>query len=164
MPTKPSSGQTQKAKPSADLGLDASCLQNVLGYQLAQAAIPTGKIFARRIGKPLGLRPVEFTILQLLAHNPNVTQKQLAHTLAIAAPGMTVLLDRLASRGLVERKRNDEDRRSQVVHLTEEGQSLAHRSHEISLTMEQELLRNLSPAEQAMLFELLSKVAEQRRS
>ena len=79
-----------KAKPTgASAGLDQSCLQHVLGYQLAQAEIPTTKIFARSIGKPLELRPVEFTILLLLAHNRDVTQKQLAQTLAVAAPGMT---------------------------------------------------------------------------
>lgn len=154
-----------KAKPTgASAGLDQSCLQHVLGYQLAQAEIPTTKIFARSIGKPLELRPVEFTILLLLAHNRDVTQKQLAQTLAVAAPGMTVLLDRLAARGLVARERNAGDRRSQFVRLTEEGEALARRAHEVSLSMEQELLRHLSAAEQAMLFELLAKVARHRRA
>ncbi|MEJ2676410.1 MAG: hypothetical protein P8011_14705 [Acidihalobacter sp.] len=65
---KTSAAARAKARPSAAFaGLDQSCLQHVLGYQLAQAEIPTSKIFARSIGKPLGLRPVEFTILLLLA-------------------------------------------------------------------------------------------------
>jgi DNA-binding MarR family transcriptional regulator len=162
---KTSAAARAKARPSAAFaGLDQSCLQHVLGYQLAQAEIPTGKIFARSIGKPLGLRPVEFTILLLLAHNRDVTQKQLAQALAVTAPGMTVLLDRLAARGLVARERNAGDRRSQFVRLTEDGETLAQRAHEVSLSMEQELLRHLSAAEQAMLFELLFKVAKHRRA
>lgn len=164
MPSDNFPERTIKREPSVAFDLDESCLQHVLGYQLARAAIQTGKIFARRIGKPLELRPVEFTILQLLAHNLNVTQKQLAYTLSIAAPRMTVLLDRLAARGLVERKRNAEDRRSQILHLTGEGEALAQRSHHISQTMEDEFMRNLSPAEQAMLFELLTKVGTPSRA
>lgn len=156
--------RTVARSPGISAGLDQSCLQHVLGYQLAQAEIPTGKIFARSIGKPLGLRPVEFTILLLLAHNRDVTQKQLAQALAVAASGMTVLLDRLAARGLVARERNAGDRRSQFVRLTGEGETLAQRAYEISLGMEQELLRHLSAAEKAMLFELLFKVAKHRRA
>jgi DNA-binding MarR family transcriptional regulator len=165
MSEKVSAAESAKTRSSgASGGLDQSCLQHVLGYQLAQAEIPTGNIFSRSIGKPLELRPVEFTILALLAHNRDVTQKQLAQALAVAAPGMTVLLDRLAARGLVARERNAGDRRSQFVRLTEEGETLAKRAYEVSLSMEQDLLRHLSTAEQAMLFELLFKVAKHRRA
>jgi DNA-binding MarR family transcriptional regulator len=50
------------------------------------------------------------------------------------------------------------------VRLTGEGETLAQRAYEISLDMEQELLRHLSAAEKAMLFELLFKVAKHRRA
>ncbi|MCS7100202.1 MAG: hypothetical protein NZL99_00750, partial [Burkholderiaceae bacterium] len=48
--------------------LDEGAMQRLLGYNLAQAAIPTSRIFRLRIG-PLGLTQVEFTVLILLLTN-----------------------------------------------------------------------------------------------
>lgn len=150
------------ATTAASQALDQSCLQHVLGYQLARADVPTKKVFFKHLGQPLGLRPVEFTILMLIAHNDQVTQKQLSQTLAVSAPNITALLDRLAERGLVTRVRSETDRRLQHIHLTDEGRRLAHRAHAVSLTMEHDLMRHLSDAEQAILMELLQKVARVR--
>lgn len=144
-------------------GLDQSSLAHVLGYHLAQADVPVKKIFFKHIGQPLQLRPVEFTILMLIANNENVTQKQLSQALAVSAPNITILLDRLAERELVTRVRSETDRRSQHVLLTRKGAALARKAHEVSLTMEQEALKHLSDAERAMLIELLQKVARHRR-
>lgn len=149
---------TRKAS-SASAGLDQSALSHVLGYQLARASIHTRAAFQGAIGEPLQLRPVEFTILQLLRHNLRATQKQLARALAITAPGMTVLLDRMEARELLRRERNLRDKRSVFVSLTTEGERLATASHQASLDMETELLRALSPAERMMLFELLERIA-----
>lgn len=150
-----------RSKPPSH-GLDQACLQHVLGYQLAQADVPSKKIFFHHVGQPLGLRPVEFTILLLLAHNRQVTQKQLAQALAMSAPNITAVLDRLAERGLLTRVRSETDRRSQHIHLTDTGHELARRAYEVSLSMEQDLMHQLSEAEWAILIELLQKVARYR--
>jgi len=84
--------------PDAKQGLDQSCLQHLLGYQLAQANIPIRKVFLKNIGEPLQLGTVEFTVLSLVAHNCGVTQKQLSQALAVSAPNITTLLDRLEQR------------------------------------------------------------------
>jgi DNA-binding MarR family transcriptional regulator len=144
-------------------GIDQACLAHLLGYQLSLADIPAKRVFFRAIGEPLALRPVEFTILILAAFNPGATQKQLAQALALSAPNMTILLDRLAERGLLERVRSATDRRVQNIHLTPAGRKLARRAHETSLTMEQELLRHLSDGERVLLLELLHKVSRHRR-
>ena len=144
---------------AAASGLDQAVLGHVLGYQLARASIHTRAAFQRAIGEPLRLRPVEFTILQLLRHNRRSTQKQLARALAITAPGMTVLLDRLESRGLIRRERNEHDKRSVFVRLDEPGEDLAEASLRASRDMETEVLHGLSAGERLMLFELLDRVA-----
>jgi DNA-binding MarR family transcriptional regulator len=151
------------AKTDTPHGVDQACLAHLLGYQIAQADIPAKRVFVRHIGEPMGLRPVEFTILVLVAFNPGATAKHLAQALALAAPNITILLDRLAERGLLERVRSQADRRAQHIHLTAAGASLARRAHAVSMTMEEEVLRHLSEAERAMLLELLQKVARQRR-
>jgi DNA-binding MarR family transcriptional regulator len=151
-------------KPEPTHGVDQSCLAHILGYQIAQADIPTKRAFIKHIGEPLGLRPVEFTILVLVAFNPGVTGKRLAQALAVTAPNITILLDRLSEKGLVERVRSETDRRAQNIHLTATGEKLAKRAHAVSKTMEQEVLRQLSEGERVMLLELLQKVARSRRT
>ena len=79
--------------------------------------------------------------------------------LALSAPNLTMLLDRLQERGLLWRERSQVDRRSQNVVLTEEGERIARVSAEAASTMELALFDRLSRAEHAMLIELLRKVA-----
>ena len=143
-------------------GVDHQGLTHLLGYMLTLADIPARHAFARHVGQPLVLRPVEFSILVLVAFNPGATQTQIAQALSIAAPNLTTLLDRLAQRGLLERVRSASDRRAQTIHLTPRGRRLAERAHAVSLTMEQDLLAPLSSAERRTLLELLGRVAGSR--
>lgn len=143
--------------------VDQSSLQHLLGYHMAKADIPAKAAFYKYVGEPLKLRHVEFTILMLVKSNPAVTQKQLSQTLAVSAPNITILLDRLVDRGWIERVRSEFDRRVQHIHLTAEGARFAEQSHRASLTCEKEMLKNLTPGEQLMLLELLDKVARHRK-
>jgi DNA-binding MarR family transcriptional regulator len=143
--------------------VDQDGLAHLLGYQIVQADIALKKVFFQHIGEPMGLRPVEFTILVLLMFNPGMTGKQLAQTLAVTAPHVTILLDQMSEKGWLERVRSVRDRRAQNIHLTPAGEKLARRAHQVSKTMENDALRHLSVGERAMLPELLQKVARHRR-
>lgn len=139
-------------------GLDQSRLTHLVGYAASRASIELKKSFARHLG-PLGLKAVEFSILVLVASNTEVNQKQLGQALDVSAPNMAITLDRMVERGWVERTRSTKDRRSMWIHLTAAGKDLVHRAEKIAATMENGALRMLSPAEQALLVELLLKVA-----
>jgi DNA-binding MarR family transcriptional regulator len=143
--------------------VDQSALQHLLGYHVAKARIPSRAAFYKYVGDPLELRHVEFTVLMLIKGNPGVTQKQLSQTLAVSAPNITNLLDRLVDRGLIERVRSEFDRRVQHIHFTAEGARLSQRAHELSQTCERELLKHLTEGERVILLELLDKVARHRR-
>lgn len=143
--------------------LDQSSLQHLLGYHMAQADVPAKAAFYKYVGEPLKLRHVEFTILMLVKSNPGLTQKQLAQTLAVSAPNITILLDRLVDKGWIERLRSEKDRRVQHIRLTADGAELAERSHQLSLGCEYEMLKHLSEGERIMLLELLDKVARHRK-
>jgi len=156
------------AKRAADdltpLGkLDEGALHGLLGYQLAQAAILTTGVFTHAAGQPLELRPVEFTILQLVNENADITPGRLAKALAMTAPGITIWLDRLEGRGLVLRERSTTDRRAQNVSLTRSGQALVSQALKNVLAEERSVLQSLSEGERTMLLELLHKVARLRK-
>ncbi len=145
-------------------GLSLGVLDQVLGFHLARAAVETYTLFERHVGGPFQLRKVEYSLLQLLLANaapsPGLTPKLLGRTLALTAPNLTLLVDRLVQRDLVRRERSLSDRRSQHIVLTEAGHSLAALSAAAAPTMERELLARLSLAERLMLIELLRKVAD----
>ena len=138
--------------------LDQSRLMHLVGYAASRAAIELRKIFAKHMG-PLDLKVVEFSILVLVASNPQVNQKQLGQALDMSAPNLAVTLDRMVERGWVERVRSTLDRRAQHVHLTARGRELTQQAEKIAATMENTTLRVLSLAERALLIELLLKVA-----
>lgn len=130
-----------------------------IGYYIAQAEVTTMRLFFEHIGTPLALRPVEYSLLMLLLANHEMTPKQLVSALALPAPSLTLLVDRLHERGLVERVRSETDRRSQRVMLTAEGRRLADEAAARSPLMDGELDQALSRGEQMILNELLRKVA-----
>lgn len=154
----------KRPPPRADVTpagqLDEARLHHVLGYQMAQATIVTSAAFLRSAGQPFELRPVEYTLLALIAENPGGSLARLARALAVTAPNITMWVDKLEARGLVRRAPSATDRRSQVLEATPQGAALAREATQRILQAEQQALAEaLSPAEQAILVELLHKVA-----
>lgn len=144
--------------------LEEAGLHQILGYQLAQATIVTTQIYLDEVGKPFELRPVEFTMLSLVDENPGVSAKQLARALAVTPPNITMWIDRLEQRGLVERERSSVDRRAQHIRATPAGARLARKAVALIIAAEQQAFApTLSGAERAMLVELLHKAARGRR-
>ncbi len=139
------------------MALDQSALVPLVGYAASRAAIVLRKDFERSLG-PLGLKILDYSLLVLVAFNPEVNQKQLGEALDVSAPNMAITIDRLVERGWVERVRSTRDRRAMIIHLTSAGRDLVRRAQEIAATMEEETLSVLSAAERALLVELLLKV------
>jgi DNA-binding MarR family transcriptional regulator len=137
-------------------------LHHVLGYQLAQATIATTIVFMKEVGEPCELRPVEYTILSLINENPNGSSTQLAQALAVTAPNITMWIDKLEGRGLVQRQRSETDKRAQHLRLTDKGSALVASATERLLAGERQAFAHLSDGERTILVELLHKVARSR--
>src|SRR5262249_42463105 len=70
------------------------------------------------IGAEFDLSPVQCHVLHLIDPDQPLPMGRLAETLSCDASNVTGLVDRLEARGLVERKRSDQDRRVKVIQLT----------------------------------------------
>ena len=143
--------------------LDEGDVGRIMGYRVAQALAATNQVFATTIGSEIDLRPVEFTTLSLIHANPGLTASALASALAVTPPNITMWLDRLEGRGLIERERSETDRRAQHVSVTASGAGLVEQATQHLIASEQAALAGLSPGERAMLLELLRKAARCRR-
>ncbi len=75
-----------------------------------------------------------------------------------SAASMTAIVDRLLERGLVERRRDPNDRRSVVVSLTEAGRELIGRVRADRRHVVKQVLAHLTPEEQSRLLEILGKM------
>lgn len=140
-------------------GLNHEQMQTLLGYNLAQASLAASVVYERHLGGKFDLRQVDFTILTLIGSNPNVTLKSLAESLAIAPSNLTIIVDRGVARQLIVREPSEDDRRSRYLRLTAAGHALLKAAWTVAQHMESALLEQFSPAERAMLFELLGRVA-----
>jgi DNA-binding MarR family transcriptional regulator len=142
--------------------IDQGALEGVLGYHVVRAQLTTREIFFQAVGQPLDLRPVEYSLLMLLHANPPLTPKQLAQALALSSPNLTILLDKMQQRGLIDRVRSPTDKRSQHILLRAAGQQLTAQALALTPAMDKALEPALSAAERAILMELLKKVAAHR--
>ena len=158
-PGPPGSTEPGDERQGGAAALVLGPLGELLGFHIAQAGVTTFALFEQHVGQPFGLRKVEYSLLLLVLANGALSPKRLAQALALSAPNLTMLLDRLQDRGLLRRERSLVDRRSQNVVLTDEGQRIAQASAAQAVPMESALDNLLSRAERAMLIELLRKVA-----
>ncbi|TVP47171.1 MAG: MarR family transcriptional regulator [Gemmatimonadales bacterium] len=71
-----------------------------------------------------GLTPAEFGALEVLHHKGPLLLGELQKKILVSSGGTTYVIDRLAQRGLVARKRSTSDRRASYVELTNSGTAL----------------------------------------
>jgi DNA-binding MarR family transcriptional regulator len=92
----------------------------------------------------------------LRLHNPNVTE--LAAELKLTKPTVTVLVDKLVSKGYIRRVPSDKDRRSTHLHIDEKGKKIEQLRDIAHQRMADQISSGLSETETAILTELLKKI------
>jgi MarR family 2-MHQ and catechol resistance regulon transcriptional repressor len=70
----------------------------------------------------VGLTISQFGVLEALLHLGPLNQKALGTKLLKSGGNITLVIDNLEKSGWVERHRDPEDRRSMLIHLTDEGE------------------------------------------
>lgn len=79
---------------------------------------------AQRVFRPLGLTPVQFNVLNVLARRPEgMRASDLARTLIVDPSNVTGLLKRMKQAGLLSVVENPRDRRQHVVTLNAKGRA-----------------------------------------
>jgi MarR family transcriptional regulator, lower aerobic nicotinate degradation pathway regulator len=142
---------------------------------MAQAAagterIPYGLLLARlgqeatarfrRSVRPLNLGAQQFIVLKQLQALGACSQGQLADALGIDYSNLASVTGELYRRELIERSRDEADRRRYVVELTESGAQLLADADNAVGAGEEDMLSVLGEAERAQLWELLRRMAD----
>ncbi len=137
--------------------VDTRYLEGLIGYNARRAALAVIEVFLARMA-PYGLRPVDFSILSLITHNPGITARQLCATLGVLPPNMVGMVNRFEARGLIERRAHPSDRRAQGLHLTSEGMALMKEAEHTAEQLEKDVAQKLTPEQQQQLMDLLKKI------
>jgi MarR family 2-MHQ and catechol resistance regulon transcriptional repressor len=66
----------------------------------------------------------DFAVLEALLHKGALPVNQIGKKILLTSGSITTAVDRLETKGLVERRASADDRRAKIVHLTREGKRL----------------------------------------
>ena len=101
----------------------------------------------------------DFAVLEALLHKGPLPVNEIGKKILLTSGSITVAVDRLEQRELVERRAHGTDRRARVVHLTREGRKLiTHIYGEHAADMEKLAAASLTKAERKTLISLLKKI------
>lgn len=137
--------------------VDTSYLQTLLGYNARRAALSIIGVFLERLAV-YGLKPVDFSVMSVIHHNPGVTSRQLCASLNILPPNLVGLIQSLESRGLIERKPHPTDGRAVGLHPTTKGVSLMQQAEATAYELEIDPSSKLTPKQRQTLVSLLQKI------
>lgn len=137
--------------------LDTAYLETLLGYNARRAALAVIAVFLQRM-EPFGLRPVDFSVLTLIAHNPGITSRQICTALDILPPNLVGMIKSLDKRGLIERRAHPTDRRAQGLHVSAAGKRLQREAQTTATQLERDVSQALTADELQTLNHLLRKV------
>ena len=101
----------------------------------------------------------DFAVLEALLHKGPLPVNEIGKKVLLTSGSITVAVDRLEKRGLVERRAHGTDRRARIVHLTREGRKLITRAYaQHAEDLERLVSASLTVTERATLIRLLKKI------
>ena len=107
----------------------------------------------------LDLTYTQYITMMVLWEKTSVTVKELGECLFLDSGTLTPLLKKLEAKGLLNRKRSEEDERSLIVTITPAGEQLREQALSVPTRMAQ--CSKLAPEEAVTLYRLLHKMLDQ---
>jgi MarR family 2-MHQ and catechol resistance regulon transcriptional repressor len=101
----------------------------------------------------------DFAVLEALLHKGPLPINEIGKKVLLTSGSITVAVDRLESKGLVERRASGADRRARIVHLTKQGKDMIARIYAAHASdMEKLAAASLTRTERETLIGLLKKI------
>jgi Transcriptional regulators len=133
-------------------------LETWIGFNLRMAQEATFQAFSR-LSQEIGESPGRFATLTLIARNPGISQTALSHAAGRDKSSLTPVVEGLVRRGLVERRRMDNDRRTYRLSVTAEGKKTLSLLTRCARRHERNLDRIIGLRDRKRFLALLKKIA-----
>src|SRR5260370_14212120 len=97
---------------------------------------------------------LEYGTLLCLEIEPGIDQRRLAEAMGIDPTNVSLIVERLHSKGLIERHVNGDDRRARQLYLTAKGKALWRRLRPKTSAANERVLAPLKPAQKQLFLDL----------
>lgn len=106
------------------------------------------------------LTPEQFLLIDLLWNHGAMSQQKMADTMQKDKNSITKLVDALEKKGLVERRKDSSDRRSNTLTLTKKAESMKTGAKEAGISMLDKVLEGISEEELKAFLNTLGKLTD----
>lgn len=108
----------------------------------------------------VGLTPEQFLLIDLLWNNGPMSQQKMADMMQKDKNSITKLVDALEKKGLVERRKDVTDRRSNTLVLTKKAEEMKSGAKEAGISMLDKVLDGISEEELKAFLKTLGKLTD----
>jgi DNA-binding MarR family transcriptional regulator len=133
-------------------------LRGCTGFLLSRVGIAM-KLAAMDEFERGGFSPYSYAVLAVVAEGAKETQGTIADTLDLDRSQMVGILDELEERGLIERRRDQADRRRHMVSITPAGKKQLVKMRGMIKDLEDSMLGSLDDDERETLRDFLQRIA-----
>lgn len=117
------------------------------------------ELHSRRLVENVGLTGPQLAVLRKAAQLERTPIGGLARAVHLSQPTVTGILDRLEKRGLVQRTRDEQDRRAVNIGITPSGKALLDRAPSLLQDQFRKELDKLQEWEQTQMLSILQRIA-----
>ena len=132
-------------------------MEESLAHSLIAVSKKYLSAFSHKIAD-LSLDRYQYVLVLIDAHTENLTQKALAELLQVDKSYMVIILDYLTEKGYVTREKNPNDRREQLIRLTEKARNDLPVIKKAISELNNKSLQNLTEEQIRVFNEVLSAI------
>ena len=135
-----------------------STMRRQFPFSISRIARRWRKLLDERL-KDLGMTQARWnTMVALHRGGEGTTQRELAKLMSIENPTLVRLLDNLESRGLIERRPCEHDRRARRLYLTRHGSSFMEQFDDRAEGLRNQLLEGISTKELEICLNVFNRI------
>jgi DNA-binding MarR family transcriptional regulator len=137
---------------------------NDLSHEAIMNIAYTGEILAKeaqRILRPLGLTDSQFNVLMILKYqsdNGQMNQTGIGDRLLVNRSNVTGLVDRMEQAGWLKRFAAPDDRRVNLVRITDDGEEILEKAFKVYYERIHEVMNSITQKDQNTICKLLERV------
>jgi DNA-binding MarR family transcriptional regulator len=133
-------------------------LNGLVGHALRRAQLAIFADFNQTLAS-LNLRPTQLAVLMLIDQNPGTSQSSVSEALGIQKANFVAIIAELANRGLVRRRKSENDGRTYSLGLTARGRSVLEDAEKLQSVHEARVIAQIGTEGRVQLLSLLERVA-----
>lgn len=136
------------------------------GHEALLNIVLTGSLLNKegtKFFRPFGITEAQFNVLMILQHQSDqgrINQTSLGNMMLVNRSNVTGLVDRMEKAGLVRRVADPQDRRVNLVELTDEGAKVLETAGRAYFTRIGQLMQGMTAKEDRLLSKMLERIRQ----